>query len=307
MKNKIRLFWYKLDEGHGNFGDEINPYLVEKLTGETVEWAHPFNASRWISAKSVLRSILGNQTIVREITQTPAWNKLFNRPIIFAIGSVIRYADTNVKVWGSGIISKNEDLPNAKFLAVRGKHTQERLRQLGHNVPDVLGDPAILLPKVLPVVHNKKYKVGIIPHHFQFEFFREKFSNKDVPIIDLLQTVEDVVSAIASCEMTLCTSLHGIIVSHAYGIPSLWINPGTQVKQLSGDDIKFADYFSSVGINEYSALPLNIIDLDNFDHFCNSIFRSYSEDSLPSEDQLLKIRKELLTVAPFTVLKKYLS
>lgn len=28
----IYLFWYKLEEGCGNFGDELNKYIVEKLS-----------------------------------------------------------------------------------------------------------------------------------------------------------------------------------------------------------------------------------------------------------------------------------
>lgn len=305
LNKKIKLFWYKLDKGYGNFGDEINPYLLQKLTNKEVEWTSPYYGSLLDSAKSIIFMLFVERKSFLKVRKSTAWNRLFNLQIILAIGSMIRYADVNVKVWGAGIITKDENIPKAKFLAVRGKYTQKRLHELGYQVPDTVGDPAILLPLVFSKENIKKFKVGIIPHHFHYDFFKEKFSNNEISVIDLLLPVEKIISSILECEITLCTSLHGIIVSHTYGIPSIWIFSVGNVKKRSGDDIKFADYFSSVHLKEYLPIELKIKDLDNLDDYIQYVISNYSEILLPREANLITIRKKLLCVAPFKILKKY--
>ena len=125
-------------------------------------------------------------------------------------------------------------------------------------------------------------------------------TKENLLIIDVLNKPEIVIEQINSCKRTLSSSLHGIIVSHAYGIPSLWCKLG--VTPLSGDNIKFEDYFSSVNITPYKDLKLdfkaNIIEQSNH------LFIKKSELSLINND-LSKIQKNLLQNAPFNILKKY--
>jgi len=54
----------------------------------------------------------------------------------------------------------------------------------------------------------------------------------------------EVARQIASCTKIVSSSLHGIIAAHAYGIPAAWVQFSDK---LSGDGIKFADHFASVG------------------------------------------------------------
>lgn len=62
MSKKLHLYWYRLNEGHGNFGDEVNPYLIEKLSGNQVTWTSPYPGTRWESAKTVAYMILKEVT-----------------------------------------------------------------------------------------------------------------------------------------------------------------------------------------------------------------------------------------------------
>jgi len=63
--------------------------------------------------------------------------------------------------------------------------------------------------------------------------------------------VEEVVDGIRRCSLVATTSLHGLVVAHAYGIPAVWV----EFKPLpSGDRTKFLDYLESVG--RFGASPL---------------------------------------------------
>ena len=60
----------------------------------------------------------------------------------------------------------------------------------------------------------------------------------------------------------LSTSLHGIILAQAYGLPSRWciISKSTS-GQVPGDGMKFYDYFLSVGVRNHEPLDLSQIDV----------------------------------------------
>lgn len=60
MKEKINLYWYKHNEGHGNFGDELNPYIIEKLTNLKVNHfdVNLFNLNKLLFIKTLTYSFL---------------------------------------------------------------------------------------------------------------------------------------------------------------------------------------------------------------------------------------------------------
>ncbi len=125
----------------------------------------------------------------------------------------------------------------------------------GGKVPEIFGDPAVLLPELYAPPVAKKYKLGIIPHVLQEDTFRQqlaKTGRDDVKLISLLSVsfadIERVIDDIRSCEELVSTSLHGVIVAHAYGIPcqSLkMVKSGT-----AGDSYKMTDYKMSVGLDD---------------------------------------------------------
>ena len=91
-----------------------------------------------------------------------------------------------------------------------------------------------------------------------------------------------------------------MIVSHAYGIPSLWCNLGKT--KLGGDDIKFDDYFSSVNISFYTKKSINFHD--RIIKQSNKLFEELSQHSSINSD-INKIQANLIKYAPFEVLDSY--
>ena len=202
-----------------NFGDWIGPYLYQMATGEPA-------------------------------LHHPGRRKMFSRArALLTVGSILRRIQTPdvFSVWGSGIISQDDVFSRPyRVHSVRGPETRKRLITLGFPSSDVFGDPAILLPHFLPVREaGARHEIGLIPHYSDHKTVATRFGHiEGLKIINVSQPIHDVVDEIASCAVTLSSSLHGVIVSHAYGVPCRWI--GTS-KPLQGDDIKFMDYFQSLG------------------------------------------------------------
>lgn len=306
MKKKIiNLYWYKHADGHGNFGDEVSPYIIEKLSGKKIKHFDIgyISNNNILNLKILLKNLYLKKITFNEFINYFSYRYLGSNKVILSIGSILVYKeDRRVVVWGSGILNKTSNFGNANFVAVRGYRTIDKLRELNYNIPEVVGDPALLLPRVYMAKNPKKYKLGIIPHFRHYSDLK-KLENDYIKVIDLCGKVEDVIEDMNSCEFTISTSLHGIIVSHAYGIPSLWIDFKSENK-LAGDNIKFDDYFSSVKIDTYQPFIINIeeFSLENI----VKLFKTESQ-FLPTTEIVQEIQNNLIRVAPFFVKEDFKS
>ena len=237
---KFKVYWWK-DEA--NFGDVASQYLCEKLIGDTVVWASP-QTTFFSEFKRVVRSILLNEGKVFPLFKgyIPPW-----RRCLFAIGSILDHANYKTIVWGSGFREFTSKYRHSKILAVRGKLSLDILPSKMDKKNIALGDPALLLPLIYHSQSKKKVKVGIVPHFVDYAFFFDNYADK-YNIIDVrTNDVEGVIDQINESEYILSSSLHGIIIAHAYGIPALWIKKGF----IKSSEFKFYDYFSTVGISQY--------------------------------------------------------
>ncbi len=205
-----------------NYGDLLSKYLVEKISGKGIKWVHP---------------------------KKQPWYK-WDKTNYVTIGSIIHHASKDSIVWGSGIIDNEQAIAKADFRAVRGPQTRKFLLDLSYECPEVYGDPALLLPKQYHPKVEKKYRLGIIPHYHDFKFVLENYRNDpEILVIDLMTLdVEEVTREIMSCEKTISSSLHGVIISHAYEIPSIWVEFSNKI---FGDGIKYRDYLESIGLSVY--------------------------------------------------------
>jgi hypothetical protein len=225
---KPLIYWFKLSDEYSNrqnFGDIITPYLVKKISKITPIHFEP----------------------------NSGFSKYFKHSIM--VGSILSKCREKTIVWGSGIIRENENVRNADFRVVRGPRTYKRLKQLGYNSSKIFGDPALLLPLFYNPQRIVKYEYGIISHYIDFNNIEMELNKHTLNVlhINLLTTnVESVIDQILSCKKIISTSLHGVIVSHAYKIPAKWWEFSNN---LSGDGVKFYDYFESVNINNIK--PVN--------------------------------------------------
>lgn len=264
-----RLFWFSevrlMHKSKENYGDLIGKYLVEKISGKKVCFANPNKFS------------------------------LFNliKPIYMTAGSILAYANLKCIVWGSGIIQKDQQVQPADFRAVRGPQTRNRLLELGYDVPEVYGDPALLLPNYYHPVVEKRYEIGIIPHYNDYKEVSTWYVNHpQIKVIDLMTLeVEQTTSEILECKQIISSSLHGLIVAHAYQIPAVWVEFSDK---LFGDGIKFQDYMESVGIATYK--PIYIEKPFLISEFIDVLIKY---QSLPDKLEFKKRIKELKKSCPF--------
>jgi pyruvyltransferase len=228
--------------GHNNLGDELSPYMVQKITGRKVVYA-----------------------------DSREQNKLVG------LGSILNYANafSSSYIWGSGLLTrksiKNRLIPIRKFFcksrvfAVRGPLTASVLDSHGLQSPGIFGDPALLLPMFYtPRAARTSKRLGIICHQQHVKIAREDLlENSDFKLISIFRSgsddIESFIDELTSCDHIYSTSLHGIVVAHAYGIPAQWISfKGVPIH--SDEDFKFNDYF--LGANQEVQGKLTIDSLD---------------------------------------------
>lgn len=223
---------------HTNWGDDLNVFLIEQMTGKRV--------------------IVANKSLYHIIAKSPNY---------VCIGSVLGWVgNRNSTVWGTGFIDNihtyiHEQFPKS-IVSVRGELSYNILVSNGINCPAIWGDPALLLSKYYHPIRRTKYRMGIIPHIVDLEnHVIQDFiaSHDDVILIDLANYDRwtDIIDEISMCEFIISSSLHGLIAADSYAIPNAWVSFSSKIL---GGEFKYLDYFSSVRRSIQS--PIVIEDID---------------------------------------------
>lgn len=175
---------------------------------------------------------------------------------ILAAGSVMKATKSNDIVWGTGcIMPKMIGSKPAKVLAVRGPLTRQELLAKHIACPEVYGDPALLMPLVFsPTVSTQTHEWGLIPHYIDHEDpIVDKARQMGIKIIDICQPTASLINEMHSVKKIMSSSLHGLILADAYGIPNVRV---TITGKLVGKDFKFEDYYKSVDRREIKTYNL---------------------------------------------------
>lgn len=187
-------------EGVRNFGDELGPLVLSKL-GYEVERVQSMGEADVLSAGSLLESAALN-------------------------------AKPGAMVWGSGLMhGETVDLSHLDVRAVRG---QLSATACGLPPGTPTGDPGALVPELWPRLAPQR-GTGVVRHYVD----KREYPWADV-VIDTTEDPEEVIDLIGSCRRIASSSLHGLIVAHAWGIPTVRLYHHA----VAGGDFKWADWLS---------------------------------------------------------------
>jgi len=270
MPKELLLYWWSerhiQKKDHENYGDLLGAYLVTKISGRPVKWVR--------AAKPGIKN--------------------YFKPVHATIGSILSHLGKKTTVWGCGINHRDERIVARKLLAVRGPLSRKRALENNLACPAIYGDPALLLPVYYQPVTAKTYTVGIIPHIVDVEMVKKLYENQpEVAIIDFrTNNVEQTTDAITSCAHILSSSLHGIIVAHAYGIPAVQVRFSDRIH---GDGVKYHDYLLAVGLEAYE--PETMTQAINTQLLLEKV--QQHPQNLPNPAQIATLQQGLLAVCPF--------
>ena len=231
-KQMINLIYHK-DKGYGNFGDEISKFIIENLINKE-KYTLLFNSN--------------NSNYIN----------------IIGIGSYIQCAPNNCTIFGSGIRTNppiefnSHKYNNLNVKAVRGPLTKQFLEKKNIFVPDIYGDPALLLPLFYQPNFLSEFKnnIGLIPHISNYDLYLNKNLPANIILICPYDKWENIIDKIFSCKYIISSALHGLICADAYNKPNIWLNEF----KLNEGEFKFKDYFLSQNRNW-----INISNIEELD------------------------------------------
>jgi len=196
-----------------NFGDKLTPYIIEKISGKKCIWSPP--------ESDILKYVV--------------------------TGSILNWEIKNAICWGAGLANKDDHVNIEKVVATRGEISKYFSVLKGIENKIAVGDPALLLPRIYHPKVGKRYKLGIFPHYIDTDIISYNLLSKlpdDVILISALDGTEETIDNIRNCDKIISSSLHGLIVADAYGVPSRWVKFSDRIL---GDGTKYMDYHSSIG------------------------------------------------------------
>lgn len=263
-----------------------SPYIVQSCENQV-------NLNAWIIPEGKFQNV-GDYISVEIVKNTC---KLFgidmNQHIdgtkhLYAIGSILMgYQDA--VIWGSGFGYDNSEkiyfmlnslihklCHKIDIRAVRGPETRRLLMKIGYSCPEVYGDPAVLLPLFYKKRPTHKISYVIIPHYSKLEKYRGRK--------DILETFQPnwqtFIDALLEANLVVSSSLHGIILAEAYGIPAVMLNDTP-----SSDITKYKDWY-------YSTERYNFI-------IANSLEEAIRTEPKPLNKNVVnRIQTELLNAFP---------
>ena len=213
--NGVELFYWRPWDGRHNFGDHLSNALVVKMAAT-------------------------NNLLLDEVVPNPRR--------LLALGSILHFAADGDVIWGSGfngsVAVSEHRYTTLDVRAVRGPLTRDFLERRGISVPAVYGDPALLTKRLLgdrfkPLPNRTP--VAFVPN-FQEVGMMDGWENVISPFLPWSHVIQRIISS----ELIISSSLHGLILADAFGIPCTYL----RISEKEGM-FKYEDYALGAGRQEF--------------------------------------------------------
>jgi pyruvyltransferase len=270
-------------------------WLLYRKTSEYLYWFKKNRSLNWLKGQNFGDYL--SLVIVGEINRCLNLNIVKkskkSKKRLLAVGSVLHYAQNGDVIWGSGVNGKVDpelhQFSELDVRMVRGPLTKEFLEKRGLKVDNIFGDPVLLLPTLFPELkrHPQKGKIIVLPNLNELKTC-SRYDLSKFRLISPFMYWKKVVQEILSSELVLTTSLHGLVVSEAFGVPVRFVMPTggeTTFKyqdyiQGTGRTLEFQPSTFSDGINIDSGITLSepIYEIKTIlSAFPQDFFRDYSK------------------------------
>jgi pyruvyltransferase len=229
---KLKRYNRKINHHH-NFGDYLSLLIIKSITNSRVLLADQHDQAK-----------------------------------LLAIGSILWSLQDQDVIWGAGAHHPNQ-IPHrdhVRCLAVRGPLTLRELKLAGVVSSDcqpVFFDPGILTPLLFPDITRKqkvKERVTIIPHYADiakvksWQTHSPATKSGNIHIANPFWHPLKVATQIAQSETVISSSLHGLILADALGVPSIPL----RLDGCKEPMLKYEDYYQGFG----RVLPRFSTDID---------------------------------------------
>ena len=256
VDNMINLYAWV---GHQNFGDELSPYIVRRISNLKVNIVDENVEHKLVGLGSIITiktlysgSLFWGTGVLTE-------DREINRPRfkVFPITHIVRHYRRYRTYANKQLVPQ--------FFAIRGPLSAMRVEMAGLDLNSghknrnfVTGDPGILMPYLYQPKKksdHQRFKLGIVIHQDQVvvekalqELVQERYRDQ-VTVINILRQgdneLEQFVDELCACDKIASTSLHGLIVAQAYGIPVLFLQ-SEECPLQKHSTFKFDDYCQGV-------------------------------------------------------------
>lgn len=199
---------------------------------------------------------------------------------LYAIGSIIQGGMQNATIWGSGLkgdFNRQDKILNhfrkLDIRLVRGPETRRILCKNRYKCDENYGDPALLMPLIYSPNVSKKRDYLVVLH----KDTELKLENSIMP---LGTDYHDFIDRLNESKKVISSSLHGIILAEAYGIPAILLKD-TESSNL----FKYRDYYYSTGRFDFpiannieEALEMSPCDIPNLEPLQKKILKTFPYD-----------------------------
>ncbi len=221
-------FWHPR-RGPGNFGDELNVSLFNRLFGSVFEM-EKYKDVDFYGIGTIIRPDVGQQ----------------NKCAIFGSG-----------VWE---VAPRYDKQNWNVFFLRGPVSSNILGYGGEKFITDAAYSLLLLDDMIPRL-PKKHPVSVMPHMLQMQLVDWKYISEQtgVNIIDPYAPVDFIMEEIATSEKIISAAMHGAIVADICRVP--WARLKMELLTLDEtffiNELKWRDWLYSMGLSEKSVAVWN--------------------------------------------------